>query len=178
MKTVVDGYFHLLRALLVLCLAAMVVLVFGNVVLRYAFNSGITVSEELSRLLFVWMTFLGAIIGLRERAHLGVDALVRRLPPRGRRACLLAGHLLMLYVTWLVLEGSWIQTLINLDVASPATGFSMGLFYGVGVLFGLSTGAVLLWEIVGLLTGRSLADEPAPEAGPAVSVPTATAHKS
>lgn len=37
----------------------MVVLVFTNVVLRYALNSGIAVSEELSRWLFVWLTFLG-----------------------------------------------------------------------------------------------------------------------
>ena len=51
----------------------MVVLVFGNVVLRYGFNSGITVSEELSRWLLVWLTFLGAIVAVREHAHLGVD---------------------------------------------------------------------------------------------------------
>ena len=59
----------------------MVVLVFGNVVLRYGFNSGITVSEELSRWLFVWLTFLGAVVALREHAHLGTDTLVARLPP-------------------------------------------------------------------------------------------------
>ncbi|MEO5883317.1 MAG: TRAP transporter small permease subunit, partial [Caldimonas sp.] len=45
-------------------LATMVVLVFGNVVLRYGFNSGITASEELSRFLFVWLTFMGAVVGL------------------------------------------------------------------------------------------------------------------
>ena len=63
----------------------MVVLVFGNVVLRYAFNSGITVSEELSRWLFVWLTFLGAIVALREHGHLGTEVLVSRLGPRGRQ---------------------------------------------------------------------------------------------
>ncbi|PWC54834.1 TRAP transporter small permease [Azospirillum sp. TSO22-1] len=154
MKTVVDGYFNLLKALIVLCLAAMVVLVFGNVVLRYGFNSGITVSEELARLLFVWMTFLGAAVGLREHAHLGVDTLVRGLSSAGKKACLLLGHLLMLFVTVLMLKGSWTQTLINLGVSAPATGLSMGLFYGVGVLFSLTTGAVLLHETVRLLTGR------------------------
>ena len=43
------GYCKLLELLIVVLLAAMVVMVFGNVVLRYGFNSGITVSEELSR---------------------------------------------------------------------------------------------------------------------------------
>jgi len=47
-------------------LAVMVVMVFGNVVLRYAFNSGIIVSEEVSRWLFLWVTFLGAIVALRS----------------------------------------------------------------------------------------------------------------
>ena len=64
----------------------MVVMVFGNVVLRYAFNSGITVSEELARWAFVWMIFLGAIVAIRESGHLGTDMLVGRLGPRARRS--------------------------------------------------------------------------------------------
>ena len=59
-----------------LCLAIMVVLVFGNVVLRYAFNSGIAVSEEVSRWLFVWLCFMGAVAALKEGGHLGTDMLV------------------------------------------------------------------------------------------------------
>ena len=135
MTRIVDGYFGLLKALIAVFLAIMVVLVFGNVVLRYAFNSGITVSGEVSRWLFVWLTFLGAIVALREHAHLGVDSLVKRLPPAGKKACLVVGQVLMLYVTWLLLVGSWEQTVINWDVAAPASGLSTGLFYGVGVVF-------------------------------------------
>lgn len=138
MNKIVDGYFTLLKIIITLCLATMVVLVFGNVVLRYGFNMGITASEEISRLLFVWLTFLGAIVALREHGHLGVDMLVRRLPSVGKKICLVVSHLLMIYVSWLMLDGSWSQTLINIDVAAPATGFSMGLFYGVGVVFGVS----------------------------------------
>ena len=85
MKMLIDAYFKLLKVLIALFLAIMVVLVFGNVVLRYGFNSGITVSEEVSRWLFVWLTFLGAIIALREHGHLGVDMLVRRLPTVGKQ---------------------------------------------------------------------------------------------
>jgi TRAP-type transport system small permease protein len=81
MGRIIDLYCRILKCTIAVCLAVMVVLVFGNVVLRYAFNSGITVSEELSRWLMVWLTFLGAIVALREHAHLGVDTLVRALPP-------------------------------------------------------------------------------------------------
>ncbi len=72
MNKLIDGYCRLLEWILVASLAVMVVLVFGNVVLRYAFNSGITVSEEVSRWLFVWLTFLGAIVaheGARPPGH-------------------------------------------------------------------------------------------------------------
>src|SRR5215210_4913626 len=93
---IVNGYFKLLEGLLVLCLGAMVLMVLGNVILRYGFNSGITVSEELSRFLFVWLTFIGAVVGLREGTHLGVDTLVRKLPVLGRRLCFAASEGLML----------------------------------------------------------------------------------
>ncbi|MEO7547482.1 MAG: TRAP transporter small permease, partial [Ramlibacter sp.] len=87
-------------------LATMVVLVFGNVVLRYAFNSGITVSEELSRFLFVWLTFMGAVVALMQREHLGIDALVNRLSRRGQLVCALLGDLLMLLCCVLFVWGS------------------------------------------------------------------------
>jgi TRAP-type C4-dicarboxylate transport system permease small subunit len=159
MGRMIEGYFHLLKIAIVLCLVLMVVLVFGNVVLRYAFNMGLTTSEELSRFLFVWLTFLGAIVALREHGHLGVDMLVRRLPAGGKKFCLVLSILLMLYVTWLLLQGSWQQTVINLDVKSPAAGISMALLYGVGVVFALSAGPILLYELYRVVSGKLTEEE-------------------
>src|SRR6059036_2757500 len=110
MTRVVNAYFRLLKLIIVLCLAVMVVLVFGNVVLRYAFNSGITVSEELSRWLFVWLTFLGATVAMKEHTHLGMDSVVARLPPIGKKICFLLSHLLMLFAVYLFFVGTWAQT--------------------------------------------------------------------
>ena len=154
MSRIVESYFQLLKVTIVVCLALMVVMVFGNVVLRYAFNRGITVSEELSRFLFVWMTFLGAIIGFREHGHLGVDMVVSRLPVLGKKACLIASQILMLFATWLFLQGSWEQTIINLHVKSPSAGISMGLFYGVGIIFSISVGVIFLHDLYRVVTGR------------------------
>ena len=92
------GYTRALDILSGLCLAIMVVLVFGNVVLRYTVNSGITASEELSRWLIVWLTFMGAVVALREHGHLGTDVLVSRLPVAGKKICLVIGQIAMLYV--------------------------------------------------------------------------------
>ena len=58
--------------------------------------------------------------------------LVSRLPPLARRSAWCVGQLLMLYITWLLFEGSWTQTRINWDVEAPVTGVSMAIFYAVG----------------------------------------------
>jgi TRAP-type transport system small permease protein len=154
MTRVIDGYCRLLDALVAAALALMVVLVFGNVVLRYGFNSGITVSEELSRWLFLWMTFLGAVVAMKEHAHLGSDMLVSRLPRIGKRICLIAGQLLMLYVTWLVFKGSLDQTRINWDATAPVTGWPLAVVYASGVVFAVSVAVLLVRETGRALTGR------------------------
>src|SRR5205085_7855191 len=105
LQRAIDHFCRVLSFVMVAVLALMVLMVFGNVVLRYAFNSGITVSEELSRWLFVWMTFLGALVAVRNHAHLGTDSLVSRLPVAGRKLCLGASQLLMLYLCWLMFQG-------------------------------------------------------------------------
>ncbi|RYF43001.1 MAG: TRAP transporter small permease, partial [Comamonadaceae bacterium] len=131
-----------------LCLAVMVVLVFGNVVLRYTLNSGITVSEELSRWLFVWLTFMGAVVALRDHGHLGTDVLVARLPVAGKKVCLVLAQIAMLYVSWLLLKGSWAQMVINAETEAPVTGASVGIFYASGVMMGASAIAILLRDLL------------------------------
>jgi TRAP-type transport system small permease protein len=149
-----DLYCSLLAKVIAVLLALMVVLVFGNVVLRYGFNSGITVSEELSRWMFVWLTFLGAIIAVREHGHLGTDFLLARLPIAGQKFCLVIGYVLMLFMCWLMFKGSLDQTRINWDTEAPATGLSQGLFYGIGMVFAVSAGVMLLQDFYKLLTGQ------------------------
>ncbi|MCC2610523.1 TRAP transporter small permease [Neorhizobium sp. Rsf11] len=154
MTRIIDFYFFALKVVIALLLAGMVILVFGNVVLRYAFNQGITVSEELSRVFFLWLTFLGGVVAMREHGHLGVDSLLKRLPPASARIAVLLGQGLMLVATWLMISGSWTQTLINLPTTMPATGISMGWFYGAGIAFGVPTFLLILWDAFQVATGR------------------------
>ncbi|MFP8780790.1 TRAP transporter small permease [Hydrogenophaga sp. RWCD_12] len=150
----INAYCRLLGALMVLSLFAMVVMVFGNVVMRYGFNSGITLSEELSRWLFVWMTFLGAVVALNERGHLGTDSLIARLPVAGKKLCLGASLLLMLFICWLIFKGSLDQTKINWDSTSAVMETSMGYFYASGVAFAVLAAPILLLNLLRLLTGQ------------------------
>jgi TRAP-type transport system small permease protein len=155
-ERLIDLYCRLLKVAIAICLATMVVLVFTNVVLRYLFNSGIATSEELSRWLLVWLTFLGAIVALRQHAHLGVDTLVRALPPRGKLICFLASYLLMLYVDALLTLGSWKQAVLTFGDTAPASGISVGLFfYSSGLVFGVSAAVILLVDLVRVLNGSA-----------------------
>lgn len=152
--TVLDRFFKLLELLIALCLALMVLMVFGNVVLRYAFNSGIAVSEELSRWLFVWLTFLGAIVALKEHGHLGTDMLVSRLPRAGKVLCLLASQVLMLGITVMLFLGSLAQTRINWEVQAPVTGAPMAVLYVTGVVFAVPAALLLISQIWRTASGK------------------------
>ena len=133
-------------------------MVFGNVVLRYLFNSGIAVSQELSRWLFVWMTFLGALVALREHDHPGTDMLVCRLGREGNIACMLASQVLMLGVTVMLFQGSLAQSRINRDVEAPVTGAPMAIVQLAGVVFAVPA-MLLLAEMWRTLSGRLRDDE-------------------
>lgn len=140
--------------LIALFLAVMVVLVFGNVVLRYGFDSSISMSDEVSRWLFVWVTFLGAVVALQRHEHLGVDMVVDRLPVMGQKVCFVLGHAVMLWVTWLLFDGSWVQVKLNMEVAAPSTELPMAILYAPGVIFAVMAGFILLDNLWRALTGQ------------------------
>jgi len=108
-------------------LALMVVLVFGNVLHALCVQLRLTVSEELSRWLFVWVTFLGAVIALRDNAHLGTDMLVSKFGPTGKRIFMGISLLLMMYCLWLIFKGTYDQFLVNKDSEQPGDGSVHGL---------------------------------------------------
>lgn len=159
MKRFADGLFHLLKIGAAAVLALMVVLVFTNVVLRYAVNRGITVSEELSSWCLVWVTYFSALVSLREHGHLGFDGFVKKLPLGGQRIAHAIALLLMMGATALFLVGSWQQTIINLDVEAPASGLSQGLLYGTGIVFSAVALLVLAADLWRTLSGTASAKD-------------------
>ena len=159
MAKLIDGYFLALKFLVALCLSGMVVLVFANVVLRYAFGEGITFSEEFSRWLFVWLTFFGAIVAMKEHTHLGMDSVISRLSVTGKKVAYVLSHVLMIMCVVLLLTGGWEQTLVNLETKAAATGLSVSLFYGIILLFGVSAMCILLYDLFLVVSGRITVEE-------------------
>lgn len=160
MRNLIFQFERIVKWLMALALSVMVVLVFGNVVLRYAFGSGITWAEEVARLMFVWLIFLGAILALRHHAHIGVDMLQSRLPRKARLACAVISHLLMLYALWLFLQGSWNQTVIGLDTYSTVLRFPTAFMASAGLLCAASMTLIVAVNLVRILTGSEKAVVP------------------
>lgn len=151
--TAIRALTRLIELALVLLLTGMVVMVFGNVVLRYGFNSGITISEELSRYFFVWLTFTGAVLAFAEHGHIGVETFVRRLSRRGRVACMAAVNAIILVCAAVIFWGTWLQHPINASMTGAVVGISMIWVYGIGYFTSLGIGLIALLRLVRILGG-------------------------
>lgn len=151
----VDHIFKGFEALLALLLLAMVVMVLGNVILRYGFNTGIASSEELSRTLFIWLTFIGAVVATREGTHLNVDSLLHRLPRKGRLALVFVSELIILICCVLLFRGTWSQHEVNATANSLITGMPLIWVYGVGYITSAGIGVLCVFKLLRIVTGRA-----------------------
>jgi TRAP-type C4-dicarboxylate transport system permease small subunit len=94
--TRIDGRLAQLEAVvLIMLVVAMTVVVFLQIFFRYVLGQPLYWSEELARYLFVWLSILGAALGLQKSGHFGLDILFLRLPEKGRRFTKVLIHLLM-----------------------------------------------------------------------------------
>jgi gluconokinase len=138
------------QGLMAACLAVMACSVFLNVVLRYGFGGGIAASEELSRLLFVWMVFLGAAAAYPGGEHMAFTSLVGLLQKRPLvfKAATLAIRLLVLLACVLLGRGAWQQVVVGLDSNSVVLGYPVALLPLPALLCALAIGCMVLIEIV------------------------------
>ena len=151
--------------LIALLLAAMTLLTFVQVVLRYVFDSGFTWALQLNTVMFAFMIFIGISYGVRVGAHIGVDAVVKMLPPVPRRITSIVAVLLSLLYAGLVIYGSMIYVLKMKAVGIEMDDLPLKIWIARAIL---PIGYVLLAlqflpVLFNLITGRSdqlqLADE-------------------
>ena len=136
-------FFHALekalRAIVAALVATIAVMVAAQVVFRYAVQEPNVWSEEFTTLCYQWLSYLGAALAVRYRAHYGVDLVVRFLGPRWKRLLEWLDHavvwslaIFMVVYGWRIVESSALQMY-------PTLPFSVGTGYLVlpiaGVLF-------------------------------------------
>ena len=137
-----NTLFRGIEVLIAFFLAVMIALVFINVVLRYGFSMGFAWSEEISRLCFIYLVYLGAIGAMRDNQHLIIDSILTRIPPRAQKAVFLLVQAGIIWVMVILSIGSWQLVVQNLGDRWVATQFPVFLVFGVGLVTG--TAIILL----------------------------------
>lgn len=138
------------QAAMAACLGVMAVAVFVNVVLRYGFGSGIAASEELSRLLFVWMVFIGATAAYPAGEHMAFTSLVGLLQkrPAAMAAVTLLIRALVVLACGLLAWGAWQQVVVGMDSHSVVLGYPTALLPLPALLSAVAIGVMALVEII------------------------------
>lgn len=132
------------------CLGVMAVAVFINVVLRYGFGSGVAASEELSRLLFVWMVFIGATAAYPLGEHMAFTSLLGLLQrkPRAMQALTLLIRALVVLACVLLAWGAWQQVVVGMDSRSVVLNYPAALLPLPALLCAVAIGAMAFVELV------------------------------
>ena len=133
----------------------MVVFVFLNVVLRTFFNSGLTWSEELSRYLFVYVTYIGAISAMRANGHLGVDTLISRMKPQVQMVMYVVSQSLIAVIMGIQIHGSYKMVIQNTASKTAALGIPYSVLYFAGIITGVSIAILAIANIAHAVTHPS-----------------------
>lgn len=128
------AFWRMIDVIMVVILVAMVVLVFGNVVLRYGFSTGLRQSVELSRLGMVWLVFLGAAVLLRREEHIGLAEFSRAMFPRAVPFLRRLSYVVILIAMLMLFQGAFSQVMSNWSNISQLTGLPSAVFYLAGVV--------------------------------------------
>ncbi|MDR1709489.1 MAG: TRAP transporter small permease [Candidatus Accumulibacter sp.] len=138
MKKFLDKLFRGVEILMAVFLTVMIVLVFMNVILRYVFSSGFAWSEEVARLCFIYLVYLGSIGAMRDNQHLIIDSLLTRIPVWAQKSLYFLIQASIIWVMGILTVGSWHLVVQNLNDRWVATQYPIFLVYAIGVVTGVS----------------------------------------
>lgn len=148
MKTFINKMFKLIDYLTGILTGLMVLFVFLNVVLRTFFNSGLTWSEELSRYLFVYVTFIGAISAMHANAHLSVDTLISRVPDKVKILFYMVSQTAIVVIMGILVHGSVKMIMLNTASKTAALSIPYPVLYAAGVICGIAIAILAVANII------------------------------
>jgi len=124
---------RILEGILAIIIAILSCIIFINIILRYGFHTSILSIDELSRLLFVWLTFIGAIVAYMDNSHVQVTFLVEKLSPANQQRVSLLTHTLILLLCLGLAWGAIEKTAQDWSNLSPILGVPIGLMYAAAI---------------------------------------------
>jgi TRAP-type C4-dicarboxylate transport system permease small subunit len=128
---VYKGLLRVFEWLLFICFAILVAIVFANVATRYVLHYSLAWAEELSRFLFVWITFIGSVIANDKFGHMRLDLLAAELPKPASTVLEIVVSIIATLTLLIMLVGGYSMMVDSLDYRSAALEVPYGIINGV-----------------------------------------------
>ncbi|WP_312043826.1 TRAP transporter small permease [Anaerotignum sp.] len=135
---VINLLFRTIEILIAIFLAIMIILTFANVVLRFVFHKGFAYSEEVARISFIYLVYLGSIVAMKENNHLMVDSLITKVPMAAKRVIYFLIQAITIWIMALLTQGAWQVSLLNKNNSWVVTHYPVFFIQFAGVVLGIA----------------------------------------
>ncbi len=137
LKTVKTFLDRLLLGTALTMLLAMVIIIIVQVFSRQVLSFTPSWSEEVSKLLFVWVSFLGIAYGFKEKLHIALGIVVNMLPENVQHAFDYFSKVLIIGFGLIMIYYGWQFTVLMGNSSMPGTGWPSSVLYAAIPVSGL-----------------------------------------
>lgn len=137
-------------------LLVIVTIVFYQVFGRYVLNSSPTWTENLALVLILYVTLIGAAVGVRDAGHIGMDSLLVMLPDHAREKIELVIHVLVAVFGVAMAYNGWILGASVGTVKIPNLGLPEVIRYVPLIASGILIVSFSIEHIIALLRGEEV----------------------
>lgn len=145
-ERIVDKLFKGIEGVIAVFLGLMIFFTFLNVVLRQ-FNMGFAWSEEIARICFIYLVYMGSIIAARENRHLMIDTMIHKVPVKAQKTLYVVIQGIIIWMMGVLATGAFQNAWKNRNDFWVATHFPVFMVHFAGVLLGVS---VIIISLVNL----------------------------
>lgn len=152
---------RILGVLSVILFAVLVCVTVWQVFTRQILDDPSTWSEELSKILFVWLSFIGSAFLFGERGHIAVDFVARKFPPAGQKALAAFVQVAIVFFALVaMIWGGYLASSIAWNQNLTALPFTIGWVYVIIPIAGVFIAVFAVLDLITVLTGK---EPPYPE---------------
>ncbi|WP_312059979.1 TRAP transporter small permease [Anaerotignum sp.] len=148
---VINFLFRTIEILIALLLAIMIILTFANVVLRFVFHKGFAYSEEVARISFIYLVYLGSIVAMKENNHLMVDSLITKVPMAAKKVIYFLIQVITIWIMALLTKGAWQVSLLNKNNSWVVTHYPVFFIQFAGVVLGIAFIIICIVNLIKLI---------------------------
>ncbi len=154
LDTMSASAIRLLEIIMVVMMIGMLILVGLNVFLRIGFNSGVDFAEEVPRFMFIWLTFCGAVVAMKQNTHINVNMFVHMVGKPVQKLFYAITQVLVLICGIYISYGTVMLHTVIAENASPVLQISTLWVYGVTYIAGPGLALIAFVNLIRLALGR------------------------